>query len=86
MGQVLNDLNSARWGKKRDEEEGGARKKEGRGERKDGEEGGIRRKEGRVGRRNEESEKMKLLKKMKMKKLLKDASLASLDLVKQNEM
>ena len=40
-----------------DEEEGGARRKEGRGGRRDEEEGGTRRKEGRGGRRDEESKK-----------------------------
>ena len=45
------------------------------------EEGGTRRKEESGGRRYEKSEKMKnLLTKMKMKKSLKDASLASLGL------
>ena len=56
-----------------DEEEGGTRRKEGQGGRRDEEEGGTRRKEGRGGRRDAESEKMK--------KSLKDASLASLGLV-----
>ena len=46
------------------------------------EEGGTRRKEESGGRRYEKSEKMKnLLTKMKMKKSLKDASLASLGLI-----
>ena len=52
------------------EEEGGTKRKEGRGGRRDEEEGGIRRKEGRGGRR--ESEKMKkLLKRMKNEKVAK---------------
>ena len=41
--RVLNDLDSAGRGKKRDEEEGGMRRKEGQGGRRDGEEGGTRR-------------------------------------------
>ena len=45
--RVLNDLDSAGRGKKRDEEEGGMRRKEGRGGRRDGEEGEMGRKEGR---------------------------------------
>ena len=44
--RVLNDLDSAGRGKKRDEEEGGMRRKEGRGRRRDEEEGGMGRKEG----------------------------------------
>ncbi len=60
-------------GGRRDEEEGGTRRKEGRGGRRDGEEEGTGRKEGQVGRCDEDSEKMK--------KSLKDASLASLGLV-----
>ena len=66
--RILNDLDSAGRGKKRDEEEGGMRRKEGRGGRRDEEEGGTRRKEGQGeeggtgrGRREEESEKMKKL-------------------------
>ena len=59
--RILNDLDSAGRGKKRDEEEGGTRRKEGRGGRRYGEEGGTGRKEGRGGRRDEESEKMKKL-------------------------
>ena len=51
---ILNDLVSAGWGGKRDEEQGGARRKEGRRGRRNGEEGGMRRKEGRGGRRDEE--------------------------------
>ena len=47
--------------------------KEGRGGRRDKEEEGTRRKEGSGGRRDEKSEKMKkLLRKMKIKKSLKD--------------
>ena len=65
---------------RRDEEEGGTRRKEGRGGRRDGEEGGTGRVDGTRGRRDNESENMKKLLK-KMKKLLKDASLASLGLV-----
>ena len=42
--RILNDLDSAGRGKKRDEEEGGTRRKEGRGGRRDREEGGTRRK------------------------------------------
>ena len=41
--RILNDLDSAGRGEKRDEEEGGTRRKEGRGGRKDGEEGGTKR-------------------------------------------
>merc|ERR1712237_71361 len=64
--RILNDLDSAGRGKKRDKEEGGARRKEGQGGRMD------RRKEGRGGRTDEESEKMKkLLKKMKNEKVAK---------------
>ena len=61
----------------RDEEEGGTRKKEGRGGRRDKEEEGTRRKEGRGGRKDEESEIIKKLTKMKMKKSLKDVSLTT---------
>ena len=53
-------------GGRRDEEEGGTRRKEGWGRKRDREEGGTR-------RRDDKSEKMKML--------LKDASLASLVLV-----
>ena len=59
--RILNDLDSAGRGKKRDEEEGGTRRKEGRGGKRNEEEGGLRRKEGRGGRRDEKSEKMKKL-------------------------
>ena len=45
--RILNDLDSAGRGKKRDEEEGGMRRKEGRGGRRYEEEGGTERKEGR---------------------------------------
>ena len=63
--RILNDLDSAGRGRKRDKEEEGTRRKEGRG-----------------GGRDEESEKIKkVVTKMKMKKSLKDASLASLGLV-----
>ena len=55
----INDLDSAGRGKKRDEEEGERRRKEGQGGRRDEEERGTRRKEGRGGRREEDSEKMK---------------------------
>ena len=41
--RILNDLDSAGRGKKRDEEEGGTRRREGQGGRRDGEEGGTRR-------------------------------------------
>ena len=44
--RIVNDLDSAGRGKKRDEEEGGTRK-EGQGGRSEGEEGGTGRKEGR---------------------------------------
>ena len=61
--RILNDLDSAGQGKKRDEGEGETRRKEGGGGRRDGEEGGTERKQGRGGRMDEESEKMeKLLK------------------------
>ena len=60
-----------------DEEKRGIRRKEGRGERRDEEEGGTRRKEERGECKNE-----KVVKKWKTKKSLKDASLASLGLVK----
>ena len=49
--RILNAIDSAGQGKKRDE-------KEGRGGRGDGEEGGTGRKEGRGGRRHEDSEKV----------------------------
>ena len=47
--RILNDLDRAGRGKKRDEEEGGTRTRgvEGRGGRRGEEEGGTRRKEGR---------------------------------------
>ena len=41
--RILNDLDSAGRGKKRDEEEGWMRRKDGRGERSDVEEGAMRR-------------------------------------------
>ena len=41
--RTLNDLDSAGRGKKRDEEEGGTRRKGARGGRRDGEEGETRR-------------------------------------------
>ena len=63
--RILNDLDSTGWEKKRDEEEGGTGRKEGRG--------------GRRGEESEKMKK--LLKKWKMKKSLKDASLALLGLV-----
>ena len=44
---ILNDLDSAGRGGRRDEEEGGTRRKEERGGRRNEEEGGTRRKEGR---------------------------------------
>ena len=70
--RILNDLDSAGRGKKRDKEEGWTRRKEGQGGRRDEEQGGTRRKEVRGGRRDEESEKMKkLLKKMKNEKVAK---------------
>ena len=65
--RILNVLDSAGRGGRRDEEEGGTRRKEERGGRRNKEKGETR------GTRDEESEKMK--------KLLKDASLASLGLV-----
>ena len=40
--RILNDLDSAGRGRKRDKEEGGTRRKEGRGGRRDEEEGGTR--------------------------------------------
>ena len=43
--RIVNDLDSAVRGKKRDEEEGGTRRKEGRGGKRDGEERGTGRKE-----------------------------------------
>ena len=55
---ILNDIDSAGRGT-RDEEEGGTRRKEGRGGRMDEEEGRTRRKERRGGRSDEESEKRK---------------------------
>ena len=42
--RIVNDLDSAGRGKKRDKEEGGAWRKEGRGGRMDGEEGELRNK------------------------------------------
>ena len=50
--RILNDLDSAGRGGRREEEEGGTRRNEGR-------EGVTGRKEGPGGRRNEESEKMR---------------------------
>ena len=50
--RILNDLDSAGRGKKRDEEEEMTRRKEERGGRRDEEEGGKRRKKGRGGRTN----------------------------------
>ena len=43
LSRILNDLDSAGRGRKRDEEEGGTRRKEGRGGRMDAEEGATRR-------------------------------------------
>ena len=51
--RILNDLDIAGCGKKRDQEEGGTRRKEGQGGRRDKEEGGTRGKEGRGGRKDE---------------------------------
>ena len=45
--RILNDLDSAGRGGRRDEEEGGTRRKEEQGGRRNEEEGGTRRKEGR---------------------------------------
>ena len=70
---ILNDLDSAGRGGRRDEEEGGTRRKEERGGRRD------ERKKGRGEWKNE-----KVAKKWKMKKSLKDASLASLGLVRMH--
>ena len=54
--RILNDLDSAGRGKKRDEEEGGmTRRKDERGGRMNEEEGWTRRKERREGRSDEES-------------------------------
>ena len=53
--RILNDLDSAGQGKKRDEGEGETRRKEEGGMRRIG---GTGRKEGRGGRRDEKSEKM----------------------------
>ena len=70
-----------------DEEKRGTRRKEGRGGSRYGEEGDTRRKEGREGRWDGEVggtrrvKNEKVAKKGKMKKSLKDASLASLGLV-----
>ena len=61
--RILNDLDSAGRGRKRDVEEGGTRRKEGRGGRMDEEEGWTRRKLRRGGRSDEESGKMKKLQK-----------------------
>ncbi len=58
--RILNDLDSAGRGGRKDKEEGGTRRKEGRGGRRDEEEEETGRQGGR-GRRNEESEKMKKL-------------------------
>ena len=55
--RILNDLDSAGRGKKRDGEEGGKRRKEGRGGRIDEEEGRTRRKERRDGRSDESCKK-----------------------------
>ncbi len=54
-------VESAGRGGRRDEEEGGTRRKEKRGGRRKEEGGGTRRKEERGGTRDEESEKMKKL-------------------------
>ena len=51
--RILNDLDSAGRGRKRDEEEEGTRREEGRGGRRDGKEGGTKR------RRDDECENMK---------------------------
>ena len=56
--QILNNSYSPGRGKQRDQEEGGTRRKEGRGGRRD-EEGGGRRKEQRGGKSDVESEKTK---------------------------
>ena len=61
--RILNDLDSAGRGRKRDEEEGGTRRKEGRGGRRDEEEGGTRRKDGRGGRSDVEVGAMRKVKK-----------------------
>ena len=45
LSWILNDLDSARRGRHRDEEEGGTRRKEGRGGRRDEEEGAAKRKD-----------------------------------------
>ena len=61
--RILNDLDSAGRGGRRDEEEGGTRRKEERGGRRNKEEGGTRRKEERGGRRNEEEQGTRRVKK-----------------------
>ena len=69
--RILNDLDSAGRGRKRDVEEGGTRRKEGRGGRMDEEEGWPRRKEQHGGRSDEESDKNEKVveKKRKLKKV-----------------
>ena len=64
--RILNDLDSAGRGGRRNEEKGGTRRKEGRGGRRNEEERGTR------GTRDEESEKNeKVAKKMKNEKVAK---------------
>ena len=60
--RILNDLNNAGRGRKR-EEEGGTRRKEGRGGRRDKEEGGTRSKEGGGERSDVEEGAMRRVKK-----------------------
>ena len=60
--RILNDLDSAGRGGRRDKEERGTRREEGGGGWRNGEEGGTGRKEERGGRRDEEREKMKKFK------------------------
>ncbi len=61
--RILNDIDSAGRGRKRDEEERGTRRKEGRGGWRDEEGGGTRRKDGRGERGDVEEGAMRRVKK-----------------------
>ena len=61
--RILNDLDNAGRGRKRDEEEGRTRRKEGRGGRRDEEEGWTRRKDGRGERSDVEEGGMRRVRK-----------------------
>ena len=73
--KILNDLDSAGRERKRDEEERGARRKEGRGGRSDEEEGGTKRKQQQGGRSDDKGQKNeKVLKEMNKAHKANDAS------------